>query len=294
MDEKKTFLVLVTGLSGSGLGTSVKILEDLGFYCIDNLPFELIVPTLNLLEEKGVQKGRGGIAFAFHITSADQARAFGEVRRELKERARVEVIYLMAEENTLQTRYNASRRKHPFTGFSRDLLESIRAEKVVLEGLRNLADFVIDTTFFSPQDLAWQFEKRYFPGSAPRKLQVAVTSFGYKHGVCYPLDSLFDVRFLTNPFFVADLKEKTGLDDEVKEYLLKDEETRVFLEKLVGFHQWLIPRYYREGKHYFRIGVGCTGGKHRSVFVAEQLSDAIRNFSGPELEVVTYHRDVNH
>lgn len=292
--NRKTFLVLVTGLSGSGLGTTVKILEDLGFYCIDNLPFELIVPTLNLLEDKGVQKEGRGIAFAFHITSEDQAKEFGKMHGDLRERARVELVYLMAEENTLQTRYNTSRRRHPFALLSGDLSGAIRKEKACLDGLRQHADFVVDTTFFSPQDLAWQLEKRFFPGSSPRKLQVAVTSFGFKHGVCYPLDLLFDVRFLSNPFFVAELKEKTGLDKEVREYLEKDDETQTFVEKLVGFYHWLLPRYYREGKHYLRIGIGCTGGKHRSVYVAEHLSKSIRDFSGPEISVATYHRDVNH
>ena len=293
MEDEKTVLVLVTGRSGSGIGTSIKILEDLGYYSIDNLPFELIVPTLDLLEEKAIQK-KSGIAIGVHIHSSAQAEAFTLLQKNLKIRAQIDILFLTAQDDVLLTRYNATRRKHPFDDAAIGLIEAIEKEKLVLKPLEACANLILDTTYFSPQDLAWQIEKRLSPDRIPRKLHITLTSFGFKHGVCHPIDMLFDVRFLKNPFFVLELKEKSGLDKDVSDYILSDPESQEFLEKLIDLHEWLIPRFHREGKHYFRVGIGCTGGKHRSVCVVESLSREIQKYYPGMIEVSTYHRDINH
>ena len=291
--DNKNLLVLVTGQSGSGLGTAIRILKDLGLYCIDNLPFELVIPTLEALEKRTLRP-ENGIALGIHILSKEQALAFNKMHADLKKKIRVEVIYMMTQDNILQNRFSATRRKHPFEADTGDLITAIEAEKSVLAFVESQASFLIDTTDFSPQDLASQLEEHFFPNSVHRKLFITVTSFGFKYGPCSPADSIYDVRFLKNPFFVSGLKEKTGLSSEVADFVLSHGETKPFLEKLFDLNRWLVPRYYKEGKRYFRIGIECTGGKHRSPVIAEKLAtDLMQAF--PEIEdVKVYHRDISH
>lgn len=291
--EKKVSLILVTGQSGSGLGTAIRILEDLGYYCIDNLPLELVAPTLEALERRAVRHEKG-IALGIHIHSLSQARDFEKLQEDLKKKQSTEILYLMAQDSALQTRFSTTRRKHPLESVPPDLMSAIEKEKKVLSSVENKADYLIDTTDLTPQDLASEIEKRYFPNMIPRKLFVTVTSFGFKHGVCNPLDSMFDVRFLKNPFFIPSLKEKNGLDKEVSNFILSEQDTKTFLQKLLDLSKWLIPRYYNEGKHYFRIGIGCTGGKHRSVCIAEVLSKELKDTFPDMIEVKVYHRDISH
>lgn len=289
--ENKGFLILVTGQSGSGLGTAIRILEDLGFYCIDNLPFELVVPTVESLQNHQKEKK---IALGIHIHSLTQAKDFEKLHADLKKRMKVEVLYLMAQDNVLLTRFSTTRRKHPFQSEPQDLSSAIKKERELLTLVENKADHLVDTTDFTPQDLATQIEERYFPDHHPRKLYVTITSFGFKHGVCNPVDSMYDVRFLRNPFFSPKLKEKNGLDKEVIDFILSDKETKPFVDKMVDLNTWLIPRYFKEGKHYFRIGIGCTGGKHRSVCIAEVLAESLRNSYPDMINLTVYHRDISH
>lgn len=291
--KNKTSLILVTGQSGSGLGTAIRILEDLGFYCIDNLPFELIIPTLDALEKRAIHY-EGGIALGIHIHSMEQAKLFDKLHDELKKKLKVEVLYLMTQDNRLLTRFSTTRRKHPFESDPSDLISAIHREKELLTRVENKADYFIDTTDLSPQDLALEIEQHYFPNKKPRKLFVTVTSFGFKHGATSPLDSMFDVRFLKNPFFNPKLKDKNGLDKEVVDFIVSDKEAKEFIDKLVDMNTWLIPRYHKEGKHYFRIGIGCTGGKHRSVCIAEILSTQLKETFSDIIDVKVYHRDISH
>jgi UPF0042 nucleotide-binding protein len=290
--ENKSFLILVTGQSGSGLGTVIRILEDLGFYCIDNLPVELVVPTLDALESKSV-KHENKFALGIHIHSLEQANDFEKLIVVLKKKLKVDVLFLMTQDSVLQTRFSTTRRKHPFETEPKDLLSAIQKEREVLTLVEKNADNFIDTTDFSPQDLAAQIEQQYFPDRVPRKLAVTITSFGFKHGVCQPVDTMFDVRFLKNPFFSPKLKEKNGLDKDVINFILSDKETQPFLDKLVDFNKWLIPRYYKEGKHYFRIAIGCTGGKHRSVCVTEILAKHLKHEFKDIIDLTIYHRDIS-
>ena len=292
MTEKMS-LIFVTGQSGSGLGTAIRTLEDLGFYCIDNLPFELIVPTLEALEKKEHHQNTP-IVLGIHVHSVAHAHEFNDLHEDLKKRLKVEVLFLTAQNDVLQTRFNTTRRKHPFESEGKDIIFAINGEKSVLKIIEDRADLIIDTTYFTPQDLAWQLEDRFFPEKNPRRMVVTITSFGFKHGVCSPLDMLFDVRFLRNPFFVKELKEKNGLDPGVAQYILEDPDSKSFIDKLIDINNWLLPRYYREGKHYFRIGIGCTGGKHRSVCIAEILRTELSKSYPGIVEVNVYHRDILH
>ncbi len=291
--KEQTSLILVTGQSGSGLGTAIRTLEDLGFYCIDNLPFELIVPTLEVLEKKAHDKTIP-IVLGIHLHSMQHAHEFCLLHDDLRKRIQVEVLFLTAQNDILHTRFNTTRRKHPFESEGKDLGFAIARERDVLNIIEDRADLSVDTTYFSPQDLAWQLEDRFFPDKNPRKMQLSITSFGFKHGVCYPLDMLFDARFLRNPFFVKDLKEKNGLNSAVAAYILEDQDSKVFIDKILDLNNWLLPRYYREGKRYLRIGIGCTGGKHRSVCIAEMLRQELNKSYPSIIEVSVYHRDISH
>ncbi len=289
--KSKKKLVFVTGQSGSGLGTAIRILEDLGFYCIDNLPFELVLQVLESIERNAVYNDNG-IALGIHIHSADQTKAFIKLQEELRKKRSLEIIFLMTQDDVLQTRFSTSRRKHPFEIQPQNLLMAIQKEREVLELVESKADYIIDTTELTPQDLALQIEEHYFPEGLSRKLFITITSFGFKYGVCAPLDSMYDVRFLRNPFFNKNLKEKNGLEKDVREYIQSEEETKIFLDKLLDLNKWLIPRYYKERKHYFRIGIGCTGGKHRSVFVAEYLASELSKAFSEYVDVTVTHRDL--
>lgn len=289
--SKKNQLILVTGMSGAGLGTSIKALADIGFYCIDNLPFEMILQTLELLNQKPIPK-EGGVAFGVHIQSFLHAQEFKNLKKTLKNIADVTVIFLTADEETLLTRFSTNRRRHPLLPLSGKLLDSIKMERKILEQAEWEADVVIDTTGLTSQNLGRIIESQFLNEVSLRKLFVTIVTFGFKHGQYRPLDSLFDVRFLKNPFFVPELRNKTGLDKEVREFLLNEPSTQELLDRLFDWHQWVLPKYYEEGKHYYRVGIGCTGGKHRSVGVAEELSKRLQNQPIPGVVVNTTHRDL--
>ncbi len=292
-EKKPQALVLITGQSGAGLGTAMRILEDLGFYCIDNLPFELVLATVSALEKIDLHEWQG-VALCIHLHTKEQVKKFQVLLSDLKSKGKVDLVFLMAQDEILQLRYNTTRRKHPFKGEFLDLAKAIQNERDVLKPVENNSDLIVDTTYFAPQDLAWQIEGYFFPERVPRKLVVTVTSFGFKHGICHPLDMLFDVRFLRNPFFIVDLKEKNGLNPDVSNYVMADPDAVVFLNKLTDMTRWLLPRFYREGKHYFRIGIGCTGGKHRSVTIAEKLCQDLQKAHSEQVEVTVVHRDIFH
>lgn len=289
---KKIVLVLITGQSGSGLGTAIRALEDLGFYCIDNLPFELIINTMESLE-RAIDFSKNKFALGIHIHNMQQAKAFSGLLKELRKGKRsVEVLYLTAQKEVLLNRYSTTRRKHPYSAKVSDLKAAILKESKVLKSVEAEADFLIDTTELSPHDLGHQIENRYFPGKKQRKVAVSITSFGFKHGVCSPIDALYDVRFLKNPFFNIKLKEKNGLDKDVREYILAERDTKEFLKKLLDFNMWLLPRYHQEGKRYYRVGIACTGGKHRSVFVADYLYKHLKRDCSEIIDIEITHRDI--
>jgi UPF0042 nucleotide-binding protein len=274
-------LVIVTGLSGSGKSYVNKCLEDMGYFCVDNLPLELVEPLLSR-----VSASRVGVIL--DVRNPDFAGRFPEILSRL--RAGVpgaRLLFLDASEESLIRRFSETRRPHPLSG-DRSLLQSLRREREMLEEVRSVADVVVDTSEMTVHELRSFIQKTFVGDPARARMLVSATSFGYKFGVPHDVDLLFDVRFLANPHFVPELKPKTGLDPAVAAYIEKDPETDRFLGRVGEFLDYLLPLYEREHKSYLSIGVGCTGGRHRSVFVAERLAAMLKEKGYP---VRVSHRD---
>jgi UPF0042 nucleotide-binding protein len=286
--KRPEFLVVITGLSGSGKSYVQSTLEDLGFYCVDNLPIELIEP---FLEEVAAHENATRVGIVVDVRTHDFARVFPEFYRERIKKLvpNVVLIFLEASNEVLARRYSETRRPHPM-GKDLPVVDAIKAERAALTEVKSLADFVLDTSQFSVHELKAEVLKRFnLPGNAPTML-VTLISFGFKHSMPYNLDLLFDVRFLPNPHFVEELRPHTGLDAEVIEFLKAQPEYERFYAKLLDFVAYLLPRYQKEMKSYLTIGIGCTGGKHRSVAIAQRLGDDLAA-RGSTVEIV--HRDLN-
>jgi UPF0042 nucleotide-binding protein len=290
--QNKPLLIIITGHSGAGLSTAVRALQDVGLYCIDNLPFDFILPSFKLIMSQTEVKWRG-IAFGIHIHQSGMVDSFKKLKAQLQQEAHLDTVFLAASSEQIANRYSATRRPHPcFQGHDRTLLEAIQAEKDLLKPIESQADIVIDTSNLAPHQLVRQIESRY-QGSIPtRSLHVSLTSFGFKHGQYRPSDAIFDVRFLENPHFIPKLRPQTGKDPEVQAFIEKDPRTNELLARLLDWHLWLLPHYYNEGKHYYRVGIGCTGGQHRSVYVTEAIASALRASKLPNISIEVYHRDL--
>ena len=263
-------LILLTGMSGAGKTTAVKALEDAGFYCIDNLP-SFLLPALLADARDRPQLTRLGLV----MDARDQgfADAGAALIESLKQDGRqVSVIFLEASDETLLRRYSEMRRRHPFA--SPSLRAGIQGERLRLAAIRALADLVIDTTRLTPHGL--RSEMLRDAQGLPQTLQVGLISFGFKHGPPQEADLTLDVRFLPNPYFVPELRPLTGLDETVAAFVLNTDPAREFLARLLPLLRFLIPQYRREGKSYLTIGIGCTGGQHRSVAVAERLRQTLK------------------
>jgi UPF0042 nucleotide-binding protein len=274
-------LVIVTGLSGSGKSYVNKCLEDVGYFCVDNLPLDLVEPLLSK-----VTAPRVGIIL--DVRNPDFAPHFPEILGRLRQRVPgTRLLFLDASEESLIRRFSETRRPHPLSG-SRSLLQSLRSERQMLEEVRSVADVVVDTSEMTVHELRSFIQKTFAVDPEEARMVISATSFGYKFGVPHDVDLLFDVRFLSNPHFVPELKGKTGSDPAVAAYIESDPETAPFLDKLTEFFDYLLPLYEREHKSYLSIGIGCTGGKHRSVYIAERLADLMKERGYP---VRVSHRD---
>jgi len=274
-------LVIATGLSGSGKSYVNKCLEDMGYFCVDNLPLELLEPLLSR-----VSAPRVGVIL--DVRNPDFAGRFPEILGRLRARVpATRLLFLDASEESLIRRFSETRRPHPLSG-DRSLLQSLRSERAMLEEVRSVADVVVDTSEMTVHELRSFIQKTFVGDPSRARMVVSATSFGYKFGVPHDVDLLFDVRFLANPHFVPELKSKTGSDPAVAAYIEKDPETGAFLSHLGEFLDYLLPLYEREHKSYLSIGVGCTGGKHRSVYVAERLAAMMKERGYP---VRVSHRD---
>lgn len=287
--KQKSFLVILTGISGAGKSIAIKSLEDLGFYCIDNLPISMISSALEFIEANEV----GYYALGMDVRDEHFAKKFPALKKDIKKNLDVDVLYLTADGETIANRYRQTRRKHPLIDTGGALVTAVLREKKLLQSIEKVADGIFETTNWSPHFLARQIEGRYSSQTPSRNLNVTITSFGFKHGPYKQADSLFDVRFLDNPYFVKELREKTGMNKEIKDYVFKDERTHTFLEHMKSFYLFSLPNYYAEGKHYFRIGIGCTGGKHRSVCLAEALGEELAKANLPQVVISVAHRDVD-
>ena len=260
-------LVFVTGLSGAGKSQAMKTLEDLGFYCVDNLPPKLVSQTLSVLRDAQVRE----IAIALDVRSGG---ALGEAVPLLEHFSnngvQPQVLFLDARDDVLVRRYSETRRRHPFASVG-SLREAIAVERTTLAPLRALATHVVDTTTLTQGDLKERITASFAPAHPERRLSVTIVAFGFKYGIPLDLDLLYDVRFLQNPNYVETLRPLTGADPAVAKYIETDPSTAPFLNRLYDMMDFLMPRFLAEGKSQVTIGVGCTGGRHRSIYIARRL-----------------------
>ncbi len=280
-------IVIITGLSGSGKSTAVRALEDEGFFCLDNLPVTLF-PTFIELVEKSKEMVRD-VALVMDIRGRDFLKGYEKVFQEIGEAGHsVEIIFFDATDEVLIRRFSETRRRHPALE-SGSVPEGIRIERELLAGLRSLATLVIDTSELNVHQLRERVIDRVKGEQGAKAMTVHLQSFGYRFGIPLESDLVMDVRFLPNPHFVPDLKPFTGLDPRVRGFVLEQQETGVFLAKLRDLLEFLLPGYRREGKSYLTLSVGCTGGRHRSVVIVEEL----RNFfTGKKVNLKVTHRDM--
>lgn len=285
MKTKGDRFLIITGLSGSGKTVVSHFLEDLGYYCIDNLPAKLIPDFVELWTRKEVEIEK--VALVVDIREAGFSREFPKVLELIRKKISPRLIFLDASNETLVKRFSESRRPHPMAK-AKSTLESVQLERESLAEVKRMADEVIDTTDLSISDLRRVLARKFIKGKK-WKLQILVISFGYKYGIPLDSDLVFDTRFLPNPFYVEELRDKTGRDQKVREYVLKEKETKKFLTRLYRFVDYLLPKFIEEGKSQLTISAGCTGGKHRSVILAEKLTGHLRNKNH---NVRVYHRDL--
>ena len=278
--------VIVTGLSGSGKSEAMKALEDMGFYCVDNLPPALISKFAELCYQPNSSIDK--VALGIDI----RGRKFFETLYERlsyleKENYKYEILYLDCSDDVLLKRYKMTRRNHPLSN-NIQISDGIKVERKILENLRGNATCIIDTTSMKPKDLKEEIIKLYTTEDDNANLIISVVSFGFKHGIPSDCDLMFDVRFLPNPYYIEDLRPKTGDDKEVRDYVMNSKISEEFYEKLGDMIQFLVPQYIEEGKQHLTIGIGCTGGRHRSVTISNLIYDDLVNKG---YRVVKKHRD---
>lgn len=277
-------LVIITGLSGSGKGTVLKSLEDHGYYCVDNLPLDLLPKFAELTRDSpNIRRA----ALVVDIREPDQLQRFPDAYAKLKRRIRTRLLFLDADDSTLVRRYSETRRPHPLGG-SQTVLGNVQLERQHLAGIRALADYVINTSTLNVHQLRRRVAE-HFSVDDTAQLQIYVMSFGFKHGVPAESDLVFDVRFLPNPNYIAEFKNRTGKHAGVARYIRSFPQTGEFIERIAALLQYLIPHYAAEGKSYLTISFGCTGGRHRSVMMAEEINKRLRKF-GATARVT--HRDI--
>ncbi len=281
-----TRLVVVTGLSGSGRSATLKAFEDMGFYCVDNLPLMLLSAFVEFAQrsEEAFQS-----AIGIDIREKGFPERFPALYGDLKSQGcAIELLFLDASDQTIVRRFSETRRPHPLARGTTPLLDGIRSERAALAEVKKLADRIIDTSDYTVHDLRQTIERHYAAGDAGRPMVITLLTFGYKFGVPYDLDLLFDLRFLPNPHFVPELRPYTGEDPRVREYIMSQPDSVEFLARLKGFIEYLLPRYRSEGKSYLTIGFGCTGGRHRSVAVSLMIAEWLRQNG---YDVIIKHRD---
>ena len=303
---KNVRVILITGVSGSGKTTAIKALEDIGFYCVDNLPILLIPKFLELCAQWGgkiskvavVEDIRGYAPYPADQTAGKEpgGKDFLEDSRRIikdlqKEGYVIEILFLESSDAALMRRYSETRRQHPLS-VEGSIREGIRLERELLQGIRDMATHVIDTTGFNVHQLKDEIQQYAQEGSMPRQMALTLLSFGYSYGIPFEADLLLDVRFLPNPYFLEELKRLNGDDPRVADYVLQWEEAKEFLRRVQDFIEFLLPLYEREGKSHLTLAVGCTGGRHRSMVIVNRLAGILRDRAARR-NVLLYvrHRD---
>jgi len=287
MDERLSF-VFITGLSGAGKSYAIKSFEDMGYFCVDNLPTTLIPTFADLIARSGQTIRR--VALGVDVREGEYLPHLLEALRELKARGHaVEVLFLEAGEEALVRRYHETRRRHPLASEG-NVLEGIRIERRAMSHLREIADRIVDTSTLTVHQLKELLLELYVTPKARLGLATSLVSFGFKHGVPFDADLVFDVRFLPNPHFVPGLRPLDGRDARVRAFVLDNDEARTLMGHLQGFLEFLLPQYEREGKAYLTVAVGCTGGRHRSVTLVEELRRLLEELGYAPTVV---HRDLD-
>lgn len=280
-------IIVITGLSGSGKSSAIRAFEDNGFFCVDNFPALLIPKLIDLCQ--GYEEEIRRIALGVDLRGGRFLRALPEVLSELRAGGHhVLVLFFDASDDVLLRRFSETRRPHPQAG-QESVQEGIARERKALESIRALADKVVDTSDFNVHELKREMEQQFCHAPAARRMALFLTSFGYKYGIPHDSDIILDVRFLPNPHFIHELRPKNGLDAEVREYVLGNNETQVFLDRLDALLEFALPLYEREGKSSLTLALGCTGGRHRSVALVEELQ---KRFGSGRFRIHVKHRDI--
>lgn len=284
-------LVVVTGMSGAGKTLAIRTFEDLNYFCIDNLPPDLLAHVVRLWKRSGARSE--DLAIVVDVRTGqffgDFLKAYEELTStDMDGYAKAKILFLDASDAVLVRRFKETRRKHPLVTEGRGILESIKEERALLADIKEHADKVIDSTNLEPESLRRAIRQFFGPKTPREGMIITVASFGYKHGIPLDADLVFDVRFLANPYWVERLSSLDGTHEEVRHYILSDPLTEPLMEKLSGLVEFSIPQYEKEGKAYLTIAIGCTGGRHRSVVVANELA---RYLQVRDYNVIVEHRD---
>ncbi len=283
--KSKGELVILTGLSGSGKLSALKTFEDLGFYSVDNLPLELVPRFADLVRQSsGIERA----ALVVDVREGMRLDEFPAILKKVRRVLPTRVLYLEASEDALIRRFSETRRPHPM-GRTDTVVQSIRAERKRLDPIRNVADIVLDTTKFTVHDLRAHIAAQFEREASDRNLTISSNSFGFKNGVPSEADLVFDVRFLPNPHFVPEFRNLTGKHPKVAKYIRDFPQTAEFLDKTTDMLEFLLPHYIKEGKSYLTVAFGCTGGQHRSVFIAEEMK---KRLMAAGYRVKSSHRDM--
>lgn len=285
---KKLNIFIISGLSGSGKSCAIAALEDTGFYCVDNMPVALLPKFVELPIESDSEIA--GLAFVMDLREKGFLSTYPSIFESLKEKGyKLNILFLEADENILLKRFSQTRRHHPLSQ-GKSLLVGIRTEQEQLKKLKTAADKIINTSHYNVHKLKSVIRNVALQSKDFAPMSINILSFGFKYGVPSDASLIMDVRFLLNPHFVPYLKALDGKAEKVQNYVLNNDDTRMFLKKYLDFLDYLIPLYEKEGKAYLTIGVGCTGGRHRSVVIAEAISKHIKN---PDRKIMVTHRDID-
>ena len=281
-------VIIVTGMSGSGKSTALRALEDVGFFCVDNLPVVLLPKLLEIQTDAASEISK--VALVMDLRERYFLEKYAEIFAKLKEEGhRIEILFLDASDESLLRRFRETRRAHPLCERG-TVMEGISLEREKLSALRAMADKIVDTSSFNVHQLKEVIQRHFMTSTTEKRLLINLMSFGFRYGLPAEADIVLDVRFLPNPYFIEELKHLNGENEKIQEYVMGWEESQTFLQKMLDMMEFLIPLYEKEGKSNLNVALGCTGGKHRSVVMAARLA---RYFAGENYLVNVAHRDIH-